>query len=261
MHEHGIQSKNWVISRCQCQYHSRSATKPRSMRPFCDAHRCGGKVLRWRKFSLLDYWKSPGSNQCLHLLLTRLPMNPWTCLATISILWTTTFIALLQLNDFDTDQMLLGIQSKRSLRHESFANSTETIHRPQVCSGKNCHSVPWSGCNVITYPKHPLVLKKAPDFGGLIGVAKGVTARNVAHDDDHNFAKFRESLLETMDVDLDRSYYNAEDVQDDPARDCRDVPWKDHKFPNCNEVHQVVLERHYRCNAESLQDYNVTYLR
>lgn len=72
----------------------------------------------------------------------------------------------------------------------------------------------------------------------------------------------RELLLKTVDGYVAARYYPQEDLQDVELK-CEDPSWASYKFPSCNVVHEMAVERTTAGETVSclpLQDYNVTYL-
>jgi hypothetical protein len=95
-----------------------------------------------------------------------------------------------------------------------------------------------------------------PDYGRLkILQGAGETRQINIVADFRRFEQYRQQLLDRMDAAIGQEKHMEEFPQG-----CRDVAWRHHKHPNCNDMHSTLLERPIE-NSANLQDYYVTYLR
>lgn len=161
------------------------------------------------------------------------------------------YLTTLRLYDYDA----LGMQSTRLLRYDSFVDTTRQGQKFRVAFQQTQTTV------ASFLPTKPLQMTNISDHGGLQRLQPAKTSRTIAHDDEQQYEAYRQSLLNSVDTPLDSSYYSAEDRQDEPLGECRDVPWKDDQFPTCNDVHTLLLERPSIPGFSLVENQNVTYLR
>jgi hypothetical protein len=90
-----------------------------------------------------------------------------------------------------------------------------------------------------------------------------IFSRRIDPDDLEHYAELRDEEIEEMDElegseDFETQYETDEDVEDqypEPNR-CKRNNWKSHKFPTCNSVHELTLER----PTSTIQPFDISYL-
>jgi hypothetical protein len=102
--------------------------------------------------------------------------------------------------------------------------------------------------------------RKKPDYGEIDYTLNNNTPPDAGPKE--RYEKYRSDLLHTVDnnnneEEIPKRYWSDQDREDEEQR-CRPVSWRSRIFPNCNTVHEVLLER--VINSRREQDYNVTYL-
>lgn len=180
----------------------------------------------------------------------RVKISNFEC---ISILWAAAFLVSITTLSFDMERIPAMMQSNRFLRYEELSQHDRQPFRVSFDT-----RVASAASHGVRFPHGRIKGEKEFDFGGLQlrFDTSSASPRIISLDHGRQFENYRDVMLKKTDEHfLDRPYYSSEDLQDDSPDDCRDVAWKYYQFPNCNDMHQVVLERSN--DAESF----VTYLR
>jgi hypothetical protein len=101
-----------------------------------------------------------------------------------------------------------------------------------------------------------------PSFGHLEFYSlqeSPIFSRRIDPDDLEHYTELREEEIEEYDHNhFGDQYETDEDVEDQypEPNPCRRNNWKSHKFPTCNSVHELTLER----PTSTIQPFDISYL-
>ena len=138
------------------------------------------------------------------------------------------------------------------------ARSALDIHRPTEDMLDNLQiQFEYSNTDTIRLPKHHIVTRST-NYGGLEfdSTTTDSFSRRINLNDEEIEEVYREQFLESVDEEKFSSKYQPDEDLEDQERPCQRTNWQSKIFPNCNEFHELTLER----PSEIGQDYAVRYL-